>query len=223
MELRLTSLLQAKDAEGLCSMLGQFSVSEKRTFGYLMANKLLEQVDNDTFWFFFSALVPQEPKAHLITFLKPASQMYLSGRLSLNRQVLSDFAEKASVIDGRKLLGTFLPIIQDVDEARFLMDSFCAREAQARVAALLPIDNLVASYMLFNELRAMDPDTSQIRHYCILLMQRGGRYGFNMASALSHYFGVENLPGTFSLRLNTYQLSRLEGSFDTFCAEISKK
>ena len=39
---------------------------------------------------------------------------------------------------------------------------------------------------------------------------------FNMASILAAYFGLGQLPGTFSLTLSPYELSRLDASYEPF-------
>ncbi|MBR1387065.1 MAG: hypothetical protein IJ553_01470 [Alloprevotella sp.] len=223
LEQRLLACLQAGDGAALRSLVDSLSVSERRTSGYLLSEKLLPRLEPEAFWTAFATLVPHEPKAYLMTFVKPACVLYEQGRIALDRPTLTAFAQTATQVDGRKLLASFLPIVRTVDEARFLLKNFCVDDAQARLAVLIHIDTVVASYLLFNELRSYDPTPEEMRHYCILLMQRGGRFGFNMASVLSHYFGVDSLPATFSLRLKTYQLSRLEESFESFSKEITKK
>lgn len=222
LESRLRTVFEHNDCTALVALSESLSVSEKRTLGYLLAEKFLLQTDEPAFWAFFLALVPHDSKAHLMTFVKPAVALYLQNRLSINEAALTAFAENATVVDGRKLLAAFLPILRTSEEGRLMLQLFCPDDVETRLSVLLPIDSLVASYLLFQEMRRLDHDSPMIRHCCIMLMKRGGKYGFNMASALSSYFDVENLPGTFSLRLKTYQLSRLENSFQTFSAEISK-
>ena len=45
---------------------------------------------------------------------------------------------------------------------------------------------------------------------------------FNLACIVHHYFGLNDLPGTFSLRLENYELSRLDGNYEQFCKILAR-
>ena len=82
---------------------------------------------------------------------------------------------------------------------------------------------LPSYYEMFQQFKKLEHDLMMLRHYCILLMQRGDNLSYNMASIMQSYFGLGELPGTFSLRLRTYELSRLDGSYELFKKEILKR
>ncbi len=56
----------------------------------------------------------------------------------------------------------------------------------------------------------MDHQIQALREYSIILMRKGDHLSFNLAGIIQSYFGLNALPGTFSLRLETYELNRLE-------------
>lgn len=43
-----------------------------------------------------------------------------------------------------------------------------------------------------------------------------------MASIMRHYFDLQDLPGQFSLKLQNYELSRLEISYKTFTKTLNQ-
>jgi hypothetical protein len=52
-------------------------------------------------------------------------------------------------------------------------------------------------------------------------MKRGDGLSFNLASLIKAYFGLDELKGTFSLRLKPYELARIESSYKAFCDKIA--
>jgi hypothetical protein len=52
------------------------------------------------------------------------------------------------------------------------------------------------------------------------LMKRGDALSFNLASLMKEYFGLEEMKGTFSLRLKPFELARLETSYRAFCDKM---
>jgi hypothetical protein len=122
-----------------------------------------------------------------------------------------------STIDCRKVLEALLPLAKKHEEITFLLRHFTA-DVQQRIALLLRITTLPAAYALFQEMKTMEEDTSLLRSTCLALMKRGDARAFRLASLCVSYFGLEELPGTFSLTLQPYELSRLDQSYETFKA-----
>ena len=53
------------------------------------------------------------------------------------------------------------------------------------------------------------------------LMRRGDALGFNLASLLKAYYGLDALKGTFSLNIQPYQLARLSADYRAFCQAMN--
>ena len=225
LERSLRNYLKAGDTQGLRLFLEELSNQEFRTAGYLLSERLLlETTDGkDTFWHFFLELVPYNAKAYLGTFLKAAVTLYKEGKLQLDESALTQFSKTASPIDCRKLLRTFLPVLKFCMEVRQLMRLFSSDEIETQIAILMSAGTLPSYYEMFQQFKKLEHDSMMLRHYCILLMQRGDNLSYNMASIMQSYFGLGELPGTFSLRLRTYELSRLDGSYELFKKEILKR
>lgn len=212
---RLGSLLAAGDFAGLLSCLDGLNATDRRTAGYLLGEVLLPTLDAAAYWDVFAVVVPHDPKAYLGTFLKAGCRLYEGGRLTFGHRAFLRFAATdATVVDRRKTLEAFLPLLRTPEEAIALLDMFGVEPA-TRVPYLFRAGSRPCYFLLFQQLKALD-DVLLTRKYCLLLMQRGGRLSFNLASLLKYYFALENIPGTFSLRLEPYEQGRLDTSYEAF-------
>lgn len=212
---RLGSLLAAGDFSGLLSCLDGLNATDRRTAGYLLGEVLLPTLDAAAYWDVFAVVVPHDPKAYLGTFLKAGCRLYEGGRLTFGYRAFLRFAATdATVVDRRKTLEAFLPLLRTPEEAIALLDMFGVEPA-TRVPYLFRAGSRPCYFLLFQQLKALD-DALLTRKYCLLLMQRGDRLSFNLASLLKHYFALENIPGTFSLRLEPYEQGRLDTSYEAF-------
>lgn len=220
---RISACLSQGAPEALADLLAGLSNMDFRTAGYLLSDELLpEMKDSPAFWKFFCAVVPRSPKAFLGTFLKGASGMYERGCLDLTDDGLEQFSLRATPIDCRKILETLLPVVKTGNEVERLLRLFCDEEAGSRASFLLKAGTTVCYYQLFRVLKTLDGDPDTLRRYCILLMRKGDRRSFNLAGMLCRYFDIAALPGTFSLRLQPYQQSRLDESYDSFCKILNQ-
>ena len=71
-------------------------------------------------------------------------------------------------------------------------------------------------FLLFRALKQMDADLSYLRRIAVELIRKGDKTSFNLAAILQRYFDLGTLPGTFSLQMPPYELSRLDQSYDNF-------
>lgn len=184
---------------------------------------LSDNCSEENYWKVFSGIVPTNPKAFLGTFLKAAVRRYDDGGLHITSSPeLQAFAVQASPIDKRKVMDALLPKVKTSDEVNVLLRLFVTGEPKDRVNALLKVDTAVACYCLFCELRQQEGDDALIHQTALSLMRRQTKHGYNLASMVQAYFGLDPLPGTFSLRLNPYELSLLERSEEEFMKILNR-
>lgn len=217
LEQRLRNFIVRSDAEGLSGCLKELSNADFRTSGILLRECLLTELQGEDFWIFFLTIVPTNSRAYLGTFLKAAAVLYEYDSISLASPALDTFAAQASAVDRQKVMLAFLPHVRRVGDAERLFELFTDNTPRARISYLLPIATDVASYLLFQGMRHIDHQPETLRSVCISLMKRGDHRAFALASILKAYFGLSDLPGTFSLQLEPFQLSRLETSYESFC------
>ena len=143
---QLSQHLQNRNWSSLWSYLQGLSNASFRTACNILSEETLCDIDGDLFWECFSALVPQHPKALLVTFLKPAVHNYRGGRLNLQNPFLEEFARQVAdeerTIDEKKFLQAFLPIIHSADDVWELFHLFRVESIHRRVAYLIPCDSV---------------------------------------------------------------------------------
>lgn len=236
LEHRLRLACAQPGGEPLLTLLRVLSCADFRTAGRLLAERVLPEVETDAaFWTLFAAVVPTNAKAYLGTFLKAAEarvkraprRFATDGSplcpLTFTSPSLDEFSRTASAIDRRKSLSALLPLACAPAEAARLISLFAPAEAEERVAALLRIPTPLAAYFLFRELKTLECRPDLLRATCVALMKRGDGAAFNLASMVQAYFSLPHLPGTFSLRLRPYELSRLDGNYAAFRSMLSGK
>ena len=62
----------------------------------------------------------------------------------------------------------------------------------------------------------MEGNRDQLVKCCNRLLERGDDRSFNLVSIVKHYFDLPEVKGVFSLRVQPYQLSRLDNSYQGF-------
>lgn len=214
---RLKSLISAGDIVALRTYVMGLNNTEFRTAGYLLSDVILPTLDGATYWKVFSILVPTNSKAFLGTFLKAAVYQFKAGTLTLSRETLSNFAAVATNIDKRKTLEALLPVMWQAEEVHLLLDLFCGGNLKSCLAFLVNQDTVACYFELFRQMKQLEGQTEDLQHYTMLMMRKGTKRAFNMAAIVKAYFGLDTLPGTFSLHLEAYQLSRLDSSYEAFC------
>lgn len=217
---RLLRIVRQKDAEAFLEALASLSVSDFRSASSMMREGILGELEAEDFWTFFHTIVPTNPRAYLGTFLKAAATKYAYGEFPLSAKHIARFCTWASDIDKRKFAQAFLPIIKSPEEICVLMDGL-ALPSQAHISLLLPVATPQAAYALFQHLRRIEGESQTLRSVCIALMRRGDGQAFALASMLKSYFGIEDLPGTFSLHLEPFHFSGFSDNYETFRKLIS--
>ena len=218
LETRLRPLVSNGDAEGVLALLQTLSVAEKRKADTLLANTLLQEMqDAATFWGIFDKVVQSLPKAYLVTFLKAATVLYKKGVINFKDDAVRKYSTWMSAIDRRKTMSAFLPLMETPQEVDETLHAFSIDNPEEKISILPAIRTMPCRYELFNALKMIEGEEGKIRNCCLVLMKQGERFSYNLASIISQYFAIDNLPGTFSLRMKPYEQSRLDGSYENFC------
>lgn len=165
--------------------------------------------------------MPQKPKAYLGTFLKAAAKLHAKALLNLKDERLHQFSAGCSDIDCRKILDSLLPVTSRREDADILLDEF-AKDTEFRLNALQRAETDLCYFLLFQNLRQEEENKDLIRHHYIVLLKKDNKRAYNMASIMRHYFDLQDLPGQFSLKLQNYELSRLEISYETFTKTLNQ-
>lgn len=140
----------------------------------------------DEFWTLLLEVVPTNSRAYLGTLLKVAAPMLRQGLLPLPDERLGRFCAQGTPVDVAKVLD-------------FLMD----------------YPTSATYYEIFCQLKHYADNRQLLYRYCQSMLREGSDLSYNMASIMGLYFDLQ-LPASFALRLEPYQLSRLDGGYDNF-------
>lgn len=220
---QLLVFIRAGKAEAMRDYLLSLRNADFRLAGSVLTDKTL-WADAD-FWTFAATLVVTNSRAFLGTMLKAATALGLTAPTKA-------FADACSTaIDCRKVLEALLPAATNPGEVNALLQQFLAKETIVNATdASVPFSETIlfkvgtapAYFVLFNLLKLHEDDVAYLRRFGVELIRKGDKRSFNLACIIKEYFDLPELPGTFSLSLQPYELSRLDTSYDTFLTIINR-
>lgn len=222
---RLLQSVESANGEQLLKQMNCLSNADFRTASVLLSEDLLILFPNN-FWTLMLYVVPHHNKAFLGTFLKAFSRLCKVDRDFLINSLkgLSLFSAKyASDIDKRKCLEAALPFAPLPEDVKTVIQAIYHKMDVDVMPFLFKASTPACYFVLFQLIKMIDEDKELIKKYCLALMHDGNSRSFNMACILRTYFGLDSLPGTFSLKIHPYELGRLDESFEHFCKILDGK
>ncbi len=219
-ELKLLPSVATGDAEELLSLLDSFSRSEQRTAGYMLGERMLTDVPTELYWQLTSALVRHDSRAYLITLMKTFLVRLSRGTASLSDQPFARLASEFNAIEQQKVALLLLPELRTPQMVEELFTVMGIAKGREQMVYLVRIDTLPCLFLLLRSLRYIEHDRTEVLKVARQLMKRGTGTSFNLASIIKVAFGLDELSGTFSLRLQPYQIARLEQSYEAFCQSV---
>ena len=219
-EQKLLPPLQTGDAEELVRLLASFSRSEQRTAGYMLGECLLADCPVELYWKMTEELVRYESKAYLITLMKTFLARLKNGSASLSDEPFRRIAASFNEVERQKVAFLILP---ELDTPKLVEQFFSVlgiSKGREQMVYLVRVDTLPCLFLLLRSLRYIEHDRVEVLKVARQLMKRGTGASFNLASIIKVAFGLEELTGTFSLRLQPYQIARLEQSYEAFCGSV---
>ncbi len=219
---KLQPFLSAGDDEGLIRLIASCSRSEQRTVGYMLGEHLLCDCPKDTYWQMTEALVRYDSRAYLITLMKTFLVRMKQGTATLSDVPFTRLAAKFNDIERQKVALLILPKLNEPEEVEQLFHMLGIARGRDQIVYLVRIDTLPCLYLLLRSLRYIEHDRGDVLRVAGILMKRGTGASFSLASIIKVAFGLDELRGTFSLRLQPYQIARLEQSYQAFCGIVSR-
>lgn len=218
---RLEVLFGTADWSGLTEYLGGLSNRDFRCAVSSIGERVMPVVADDVFWTAFRALLAYHSKAFLVTMLKAVPARKKNQGFTLFHGGFLAVAEYlnagASEVDRAKFIGFMLKVFtEEVEEVEHLFSVLHVDHPRSRLDFLLKGGGLASYYLLFKAMRQLEHDKDLLARCCVYLMKKGDSLSFNLASVSKAYFDLPQVKGTFSLRLNPYQLGHIESSFASF-------
>lgn len=219
-EQHLLQPLKDADSDGLVRLLSSFSRSEQRTAGYMLGERLLLDCPAELYWQMTEALVCYDSKAYLITLMKTFLLRLSRGTASLSDVPFGRLAAGFNEVERQKVALLLLPELEQPKQVEQLFQLLGLAKGREQLVYLIRVDTLPCLFLLLRSLRYIEHDRAEVLKVARQLMKRGSGSSFNLASIVKVAFGLDELSGTFSLRLQPYQIARLEQSYDAFCQSV---
>lgn len=219
-EQHLLQPLKEADSEGLVRLLSSFSRSEQRTAGYMLGERLLLDCPAELYWQMTEALVCYDSKAYLITLMKTFLLRLRQGTASLSDVPFGRLAAGFNEVEKQKVALLLLPELEQPKQVEHLFQLLGLAKGREQLVYLIRVDTLPCLFLLLRSLRYVEHDRAEVLKVARQLMKRGSGSSFNLASIVKVAFGLDELSGTFSLRLQPYQIARLEQSYEAFCQSV---
>ena len=220
LEQKLLPPLQTGNTEELVRLLASSSRSEQRTAGYMLGERLLLDCTAELYWKMTEALVRYESKAYLITLMKTFLVRMSRETAGLSDTGFKRLASSFNEIERQKVALLILPELGQPKEVEQLFSVMGIAKGREQMVYLVRADTLPCLFLLLRSLRYIEHDREEVLKVARQLMKRGTGASFNLASIIKVAFGLEELTGTFSLRLQPYQIARLEQSYEAFCQSV---
>lgn len=219
-EQHLLQPLKEADSDGLVRLLSSFSRSEQRTAGYMLGERLLLDCPVELYWQMTEALVSYDSKAYLITLMKTFLLRLSRGTASLSDVPFGRLAAGFNEVERQKVALLLLPELEHPKQVEQLFQLLGLAKGREQLVYLIRVDTLPCLFLLLRSLRYVEHDRAEVLKVARQLMKRGSGSSFNLASIVKVAFGLDELSGTFSLRLQPYQIARLEQSYEAFCQSV---
>ena len=132
----------------------------------------------------------------------------------------SRLAASFNEVERQKVALLLLPELGRPKEVEQLFSVLGIPKGREQMVYLVRIDTLPCLFLLLRSLHYIEHDREEVLKVARQLMKRGTGGSFNLASIIKVAFGLDELTGTFSLRLQPYQIARLEQSYEAFCQSV---
>lgn len=221
---KIVSFVKSRNWEGMRKMLNGLSNAEFRKMEQVARCEVLAKLDNALFW---------EMLLHLIYFKR---QAFLSGVVAaehLAKDGTLDFSDKnanniyeylretnpESLV---KVCNMMIPFLMSEEQIVSMFEAMHIENDVTRLAVLLKTDSPLTYYIIFKVLKIIEDKVIQ-RKCCMAILKRQNDMAYNMVCFLKVYFGLDDLPARFSLKIEPYEISRAEKNIDVFRTIIEGK
>ena len=221
LEGHILPFVQKGDADGLVERLKTFSQSAQKTAGLMLGERFLLDCPIEVYWRMTEALVHYYSKAYLITLMKTFVLRMNSGTASLSDDTFARLCAGFNELERQKVTLFLLPKLDKVQQVEQLFSLMHIAKGHDQMVYLVRVDTLPCLFLLLRSLRYIEHNREEVLKVARQLIKRGSGASFNLASIIKVAFGLDELSGTFSLRLQPYQIARLEQSYEAFCGSVA--
>lgn len=221
----ISEAIKTADWEGMTAMLDRLPNSEFRRMETQLRERIMPALGNEEFWGAYLHLLMYRRQAFL-TCILAVKNLARDGQLDFSVDAALQTAEwlKTNAAESVvKVVRMALPLMQSVEQINGLLDVFKIEKDADQVNVLLTQTTTQVYYVLFQKLKMMDDNRQLLRTALLTLMKKNDELSWGMASLVKAYFGLDDIKSTFALRIEPFELSYADKSYDNFAHIIKGK
>ena len=216
--------ISTRDWVGLERMLGGLSNMEFRRMERVMREEVLTELENDLFWETLLHLIIYK-RAAFLSGVTAVEHLADDGTLDFGVGAVRQLHEHLKATHGEslvKLCNMMMPLLKTEEQVMGMFEALHIEEEVTQLSILLKDDSSLSYFLIFKTLK-MAEDRTVARKCCMALMKRLDDRAFNAVCLIKAYFGLDDLPGRFSLTIEQYELSHIDRNYDTFVHVLNGK
>ncbi len=221
----LRTLIETKDWTGLDNLLARQSNADFRRTEALVRDFVMPNLSNTGFWEAYMHLLMYRRQSFLPC-ICAVGNLAKTGKLDFDcpqAVELAQWLRQTSPESVVKVVRMAVPLLATDRQILSLFRLFGFTDEKGTVAVLVKETSPHAYYALFETLKQVPDDRQLQRAACLAVMRKSDDLSFNMASILKSYFGLDDIRSTFSLRIEPYELSFIDRSYDNFLRVLNGK
>lgn len=218
----IQSIIATGDAEALHTFLDRLTNTEFRRVERSVREEVLPQLSDPDFWTTYLHLIIYKRQAFLSA-IRAAAHLAESNQLRFDSPAALQVAATLGPDHSLKAADMLLPLLHTRQQIEAAFRLFGIDDERQQVRLLIRVDTPLCYYLLLRTL-AHIPDKRTLALNCYrLLLRRGTDTAYNMASIVRAYFGLSETRSQFSLRIEPYELSYLDSSYERFLHVLEGK
>lgn len=221
---RILMWIGSHDWESVALMLRGLSNMEFRRMERVMREEVLTKLENELFWETLLHLIIYK-RAAFLSGVTAVGHLADDGTLDFGVGAVRQLHEHLKATHGEslvKLCNMMMPLLKTEEQVMGMLESLHIEEEVTRLSILLKDDSPLSYFLIFKTLK-MAEDRTVARKCCMALMKRLDDRAFNAVCLIKAYFGLDDLPGRFSLTIEQYELSHIDRNYDTFVHVLNGK
>ena len=218
----IATAIRQRNWEQLKLLLNRLSKSEFRKVEQDVREDILPALSNGLFWEAYLHLILYRPQAFLTGILAIRALMERT-ELDFNCSEAHDVAKALDEQQKLKIANMTLPLLTNERQMGQLFRWLSFDDERNQIAALIRVHSPLSYFMLFKTLKMLDEGRELALRCCRLIARKQDDLSYNMVSILRAYFGLHEVGMQLSLRIEPYELSYLDTSFETFMYALEGK
>ena len=189
-------------------------IEMKKSEHEALVRRLLS-MDDAEYWSTFVHYYEESPKEYLVTLLRGIGE-----RNPLSSDLFRTLVPVFSEIDRQKIIDHLADSFTEPHSLLALLRLLGYSEPASWIPLLVKHRSLPSAFLLLQALRYVEEDKELLLRVARYLLRRGDSVAFNLASIMRLSFDIESLRGTFSLKMEPWQLHKMENDWNFFAQRM---